>query len=280
MYFKKIIKYVQKIMETTVGPMPRHIQPMIDFTIQIAGKVVAVRALFESTRSFCGRYLCQAEPDFSVEIVQKDIAFEREKSAREDRVEGIPVREFSDAYLETTALLRKIAEKLFEFDTLLFHGSVVAVDGAGYLFTAKSGTGKSTHTRLWREVLGDRAVMVNDDKPFLRIAENGALAYGNPWNGKHGLGANMSVPLKAICILERGTENRIREIPPKEALFMLLQQSNRPGQAKMMPKYMELIDKLAGSTVFYRLECNMDPQAARISYEAMSAERKDDSNED
>lgn len=248
---------------------------MTDFTMQVASRVVAITAMFESTRSFCASYLCQAEPDFSVETTMEDIRFEREKSAREDQLEGIPVRQFSDAYLETLALQRKITEKLFTYDTLLFHGSVVAVDGAGYLFTAKSGTGKSTHTRLWREAFGSRAVMVNDDKPFLRITENGVLAYGTPWNGKHGLGTNICVPLKAICILQRGEENRIREIPAKDAVFMLLQQSNRPAQAQTMPKYMELLDKLSRGTAFYQMACNMDPQAAVVSYEAMSGDRKE-----
>lgn len=245
---------------------------MIDFTIQIAGHGVAVSALYESTRDFCRQYLYAGEADFSVVISKEDIAFEREKSIREDRLEGIPAREFPDAYLETIAVQRKIAEKLFEYDTLLFHGSAVAVEGKGYLFTAKSGTGKSTHTRLWRELLGDRAAMVNDDKPFLHISEDAVTVYGSPWNGKHGLGSNICVPLKAICILERGQNNHIEEIPVKDALFMLLQQSNRPMQKQMMSRYMELLDRLSGNVKFYRLGCNMDPEAARVSYEAMAKE--------
>ena len=247
---------------------------MTEFTLGIAGRVINVRAMFDSTGRYCEKYLCSGEPDFSVEVTPEDITFEREKSAREDALEGLPARAYSDAHLETTALLRKIAEGLFDYDTLLFHGSVVAVDGEAYLFTAKSGTGKSTHTRLWREVFGERAVMVNDDKPFLRVSETGVTACGSPWNGKHRLGTNIRVPLKAICILERGAENRIREIPPQEALHMLLQQSNRPLGARRMPKYLDLIDGLSGRVRFYRLECNMDPQAASVAYNAMSGARK------
>lgn len=199
-----------------------------------------------------------------------DIFYEREKSRREDELEGIPPREFSDEYLEFIAIQRKVAELLFEHDTLLFHGSVIAVDGEAYLFTAKSGTGKSTHTRLWRELFGDRAVMINDDKPFLKMTEDSVVAYGSPWNGKHGLGTNTSAPLKAICILERGGKNRIREIPAGEALTILFQQSNRPQNRALMPKYMDLVDQLSRKVKFYRLQCNMDPEAARVSYEAMS----------
>ena len=83
-----------------------------------------------------------------------------------------------DDYLETLAVCRKIAERMPEYDTFLFHGSCIAVDGVGYLFTAKSGTGKSTHTRLWRELLDNRATMVNDDKPLIRIADDGLVIYG------------------------------------------------------------------------------------------------------
>ena len=246
---------------------------MHHFVVRIADYMIGVNALLHTTRGFFIDYLTDAEPEFSVTVTPEDIAFERAKSAREDALEGIPTREYADAYLETIALQRKIAEKLFEFDTLLFHGSVVAVDGQAYLFTAKSGTGKSTHTRLWRELFGDRAVMVNDDKPFLRITDEGVIACGTPWNGKHRLGTNISLPLKAICVLERGEENQIRQIAGKDAVFMLLQQSNRPMNRALMPRYMELLDELSKKVAFYRMQCNMDPSAAVVSYETMSGEK-------
>ena len=247
---------------------------MNDFTIRLAGRVAGVSAMKETTRDFFRDYLSSEKPEFSVTITEQDIAFEREKSSREDILEGREPRHYTDAYLETIAIQRKMAEKLFDFDTLLFHGSVVAVDGNAYLFTAKSGTGKSTHTRLWRELLGERAVTVNDDKPFLEITENGVTVHGSPWNGKHRLGSNISVPLRAVCILERGGENEIRQISPREALLMLMQQSNRPLDKGKMPKYLELLDGLAERTAFYRLRCNMEPQAAEISYGAMSGEKE------
>lgn len=231
-------------------------------------------ALFNTTQDCCTDFLCYGTPDFSITITPEDIAFERIKAAREDEVEGLPVRQLSDELLEITALQRKVTECLFDHDTLLFHGSVVAVDGEGYLFTAKSGTGKSTHTRLWRQVFGKRAVMVNDDKPFLRMEEKGVTAYGSPWMGKHGLGANINVPLKGICILERGEENRIVPISAAQALPMLFQQSQRPQESRNLPKYMELVDKLASGTKFYRMQCNMDPEAAVIAYRTMSGKNE------
>ncbi len=248
---------------------------MDQFMMKIAGQVACVNAQYPSTRAYCKEYLCEGEPDFSVEITPQDIALEGKISEQERSVEGLPPHNFEAFQLERTALQRKLAEKLFEYDTLVFHGSVIAVDGEGYLFTAKSGTGKSTHTRLWREMLGERAVMVNDDKPFLRASSDCIYVCGSPWNGKHGLGNNVEVPLKAICILERGAQNEIQKISASEAVVMLLQQSNRPRQPRLMPKYMELLESIARKTAFYRLKCNKDPGAAQVSYRAMSGREKE-----
>ena len=247
---------------------------MNKITIRIAGRTVAVNAMYESTCKFLSGYQWEGHAEFSVEISPEDIALEREKAARENEIEGLPARSYTDAYLETTAVQRKIMEGLFEYDALLFHGSVVAVDGEAYLFTAKSGTGKSTHTRLWREVFGERAVMVNDDKPILRFDDGAVQACGTPWNGKHHLGENICCPLKAICVLERGEENRIRKITPREALLMLVQQSNRPQNPKLMPKYMELIDTMSQRVDFYRLECNIESEAALVAYRVMSGKEE------
>lgn len=243
---------------------------MADFNIQIAGQVAAVSSIFESTRDYCGSYLTRKSPDFTVAVTREDIAFEREKSIEEARLEGFRIRNFPDPYLERASIQRRFAEHLFEHSTLLFHGSAVAVDGEGYLFTARSGTGKSTHTRLWRQVFGNRALMVNDDKPFLRMTEEAVLVCGSPWSGKHGLDTNISVPLKGICLLERGSENRIQAIEAREALPMLLQQSYRPLDPAKLPGFLELVDQLAKKTHFWRMECTRDPQAATAAYEAMS----------
>lgn len=246
---------------------------MEKFTMQAAGRVVAVSALFASTREYCSAYLCDGEPDFEITVTQQDIEFERAKATRENELEGLPVREYEPEALECTAVQRKIAEKLFAYDTLLFHGSVVAVDGEAYLFTAKSGTGKSTHTSLWRWLLRERAVMVNDDKPFLRVTPEGVTVYGSPWNGKHGRGNNIAVPLKAICLLERGVDNEIQKISAISVLSVLLQQSNRPMQPQRLPQYMELLDQLSGKVAFYRMACNISPEAAKLAYETMSGKR-------
>jgi len=239
------------------------------FTISLADKIIEINSLYDSTREFCREYLCEGQAELVVEVTPDDIAFERAKSKKEAQFEQLPEHDYKDAYLETLAVYRKIVGKLLEYDILLFHGSVIAVDGEGYLFTAKSGTGKSTHTKLWRQMFGDRAFMVNDDKPLIRLLEEGAIVYGTPWDGKHHLSTNTSVPLKAICILERDNTNHIEEITKAEALPMMLQQSYRPKAPAGMLTTMTLVERLGSNVRLFRLGCNMDPEAALVAYDGM-----------
>ena len=243
---------------------------MGEFNIKIAGFTAAVSSLFASTKDYCGKYLTEEAPHCHISVTREDLDFEQEALRQEALEEGIKIRKFTDPFLERTAIQRKLADFLFEHDVLMTHGSTVAVDGKAYLFTAKCGTGKSTHTRLWRRVFGDRAAMVNDDKPFLKLTDNGVLACGSPWSGKHGLDTNITVPLQGICILERGKENRIIRIPAEEALPMLLHQTHCPLDTSKQSQFKHLVSILAERTPLWKMECNMDPQAAEVSHKAMS----------
>ena len=242
---------------------------MISKHYKIADKVIEVSSIYEDVHEYCKDYATNEQSDFSVTITPEDIAAEKQKSDSEYAYEGLPAPNFPDALLEETAVYRKIAEIMPGYDTFVFHGSVIAVDGVGYLFTAKSGTGKSTHTRRWREYFGERAVMVNDDKPMLKVTGNGVIAYGTPYNGKHGLGTNISVPLKAICILTRGEENSIVRIDKSEAYPMLVQQVYRPQNSMQLMKTLDLVDTMAESVKLYKLVCNMEIEAAKIAFEGM-----------
>ena len=234
-----------------------------------AGKTVEVNSIYKKVQDFCADYISEEDPEFSVTTSQEDIEYEWKREVSTAEYEGRKPIVTTDEYKEELAVYRKIAEKMPDYDTILFHGSVIAVDGQGFLFTAKSGTGKSTHTRLWREKFGDRAVMVNDDKPLLKVSPEGTVAYGTPYNGKHHLGCNMSVKLKGICILTRGEKNSIIKLSKAEAYSMLIQQVYRPADPIQLKKTLALIDKLAKVTDLYRLSCNMDPEAAEVAYNGM-----------
>ena len=234
---------------------------------RIAERTILIRTLHERMHREAAAFAAEGPVDFTVEITQAEIDAERARNRKEADETAVPVN--ADAYIETLAVYRKIAEQMPSYDTVLFHSSAVAVDGAAYLFAAKSGTGKSTHARLWRELLGDRAIMINDDKPLLRITDAGATVFGTPWNGKHRLGTNGSAPVRAICVLERGAQNHIERIGPKEAYPILLQQTYRPDSREAMLQTLTLLDRLLKTATFYRLFCNMEPEAARLSYETM-----------
>ena len=238
--------------------------------MEIAGMVFSVTSLFDSTKDYCGKYLTDSAADFSVGVSPEDLVAEQQFLDEEAREEGMKRRKFTDPFLERTAIQRKVAACLLNQNILLFHGSAVAVGGKGYLFTAACGTGKSTHTRFWREVFGDRAVMVNDDKPFLKLTETGVLMYGAPWSGKHGLDTNICVPLQGICILTRGAENQIVPLAPEDALPMLEHQSCGGEDASLLPTIRHLAQQLSRKVPLWQMECTKDISAALVSYEAMS----------
>ncbi len=236
---------------------------------RMADLAIQIDSLNSYVQNQCVDYRSEGLPNLIVQIGQQDILSEREKSILEDMRAGKPAFTRSDGYLESLAVYRKIAEKLPEYDGFVFHGSCVAVDGLAYVFTAKSGTGKSTHTRLWRELLGSQAVMVNDDKPIIRFLDGAPFVFGTPWDGKEHLSSNTSVPLKAVCILERFPENCIREISGHEAFPMLVQQAYRPASPEALEKTLMLLEQLKKQVELYHLDCNMDLNAAKLAYHTM-----------
>lgn len=262
--------------------MEKELEP---FIIQLAGHRIRIFPRYEWIREYCKDYIIPdtgvgkeylsdevagvTTTDLTVQISSDDIAYERLHSDRDAQKNGQEPVMYTDAYLETLAVYRRIAEWMPMQNTLLFHGSVVAVDGLAYLFTAKSGTGKSTHTRLWREYFGDRAVMINDDKPLLQIREDGIYAYGTPWDGKHRLSTNTHARLAGICILRRGKNNEIREIAPRDAYPMLLQQCYHPMENEALFKSMQLLDRLRENMPFHELFCNISEEAVKVAYEGM-----------
>lgn len=231
----------------------------VQFFIRVAEKSFAVSCCLESTMRMCADYLIEdTAADLDISISPEDILRERELLSADDA--GA-----SDNAVESLVLCRRIAEWLPGQDRVLFHGSSLALDGNGVLFTAKSGTGKSTHTRFWRETFGDRVQMINDDKPFLHVGKDAVTVYGTPWRGKHRLGSNISAPLKAICFVCRGEENKIEPVSPRELYALLLQQTYAPRDPRMMAMTLGLVDRLSKGVALYRLTCNLDPQAAEIA---------------
>ena len=114
--------------------------------------------------------------------------------------------------------------------------------------------------------------MINDDKPLLRITDDYVMIYGTPWNGKHHLGNNISVPLKSICFLNRGNINTIEHCNQKDGFELLLKYTFRPEDPVRMLDVLNTVTKILSCCDFWTLKCNMNPEAAKLSYETMSQE--------
>lgn len=246
---------------------------------RIADQIFEIHSLYPTVQELCRDYSLGevlgaemrdggdvASVDHVVNIRNSDIINERERSYAEDDRSGRQRLEYTDAYLETLAVYRSIATYLPRCGRLLFHGSAIAFDGTGCIFTAKSGVGKSTHSALWRQVYGERVTVVNDDKPIISLSGNGARVYGTPWNGKHGLGSAVSVPLKAVCFIERATENSISSLKGKDVFYRLLSQTFLPQSPDALKCTFELVEALSAGVDVYLLKCNISEDAVRVCY--------------
>ncbi|MBQ7172946.1 MAG: hypothetical protein IJR88_02375 [Clostridia bacterium] len=241
------------------------------FTISLAGVKIGVTSLYEEVYTLCRDYLVSGEPDFSVTIDASDIEFEREKSASEAKHEGRIPEYFSDGYLETLAVYRKIVVKMLDYNAFLMHGAVVGLNGKAYLFTAPSGVGKTTHTSFWLKKYPN-AFILNGDKPILRFMDGKVFACGTPWAGKEGRNKNAILPLAAICVLFRGKENKIEKIDFAKVFHLIIAQTYRPEERSALETTLQFVGKLGETVPFYALACNLDPNAACVAKEGMVAD--------
>lgn len=223
-----------------------------------------------------GRTVDQARPYMIDSCEREDIVIESDFEEMKKRYPDL-----SDEGCEYLASGKDFYTKLLGYDGLMLHSSALVMDGKAYLFSAECGTGKSTHVCLWRRVFGDERVRVlNDDKPALRL-ENGVwYAYGTPWSGKTGQNLNLRVPLAGIAMIERGETNKIERYTGMKAVRAILSQTTTLKTQEAREKQLDLLDKLMTNVPIWRLRCNMDPEAAILSYETMSGIRKVEENED
>lgn len=228
------------------------------FNIKIAGLVVSVKNRYGYIERLAAEYISDAAPDFEVEASEEEIALEAERNP-----EG-----FSRGYLESVVIHRKIAEQLPRFDAIVFHASVVEIDGSAYAFAARSGTGKTTHTRHILSRLGDRARYVNGDKPIVRIIDGVPYAFGTPWRGKENYGENISAPLAGIAFLARDTENSAELVNGGEYGALTLSAIYIPKEREMAKRALLVASAMLGAVKVVRLLCNPDPSSAEVTLRA------------
>ena len=241
---------------------------MEPFTIQIAGLVTRVHPMFSSTREYCRSYLSELAPEFDVVVTAQDLVREQELAELEAMEEGLRLRKFSDPFLERAVIQRKIARELLSRNTVLLHGSTVAVDGAAYLFTAPCGTGKSTQAELWRRYRN--AQIINGDKAIVYLASEGVSVSSLPLCGSSGICRNVSGPVQAIVTLSQSRENRICRLGGKDAVKALLSQLYvQRGEAEAVAGALALASGIAGRVPVFHLSCLPEVSAVECLEKAM-----------
>ena len=234
------------------------------FCIRIADLNIEINNQYEYVEKMCRDYIVGADTytsaDMYIEVTDEDI--EKEKGESEAA--------FSSGYCESICIYREISMRLIDYDAFLVHGACIQYEDDAYIFLAKSGTGKSTHIRLWKKVYKDAVRVINGDKPIIRFCDGRFMIYGTPWCGKEGWNTNTRAPLKALCFIERGQDNTIEVMEDSDVMSRLCHQILMPKDKSKLIKYLDMMDKLIRETDSYVLHCNMDEDAAKVACEGMN----------
>ena len=238
---------------------------MID--LRMADLNFRINNRYNYLESQCRDYII---PSNSSHAFQPDICIQAEEEEINQTLNKLSGFYHSYDYAESIVVYEKIGCQLPAFDAFIMHASVICVDGQAFAFAAKSGIGKSTHTRFWKELFGERITVINGDKPICRFEENELMAFGTPWCGKEGWNTNTKSPLKALCLLERSDENRIYPVDGFEMLGTIMKHFYIPENRKIdMSKLMELVDRMLNVTKVYRLTVKKEISAARVAAELL-----------
>lgn len=240
----------------------------MDFKIKLAEKVIEIKDCDPRTKAFYKDYLTEdTVPDLSISLTGEDIP--------NSQVEA-EAQTYSAQYLETLTVLRKIAEEFPSYNRFLMHGAAISFRDKAYLFTAPSGTGKSTHIRLWKKYLKAEVDIINGDKPILSIEKTPdekrteVRIYGTPWAGKEGWQKNRSAALHGICFINQSDKNTICPLKPEECLNMLIRQIYLPADPTAAGLTLSLMDALVQQIPLYMLHCNISEEAVKCSMEALT----------
>lgn len=227
--------------------------------ILLADLKINIEYSYDYMSHFCKDYVSQFDTP--------DIIAKADESAILKEKEMVPTAPIESC--ESLCIYRSIGERLPYFDRFVFHGAAIEYDGKAYLFTAPSGTGKTTHINLWKQYLGDKVDIINGDKPIIKAGDT-SIVYGTPWAGKEGYQRNTSAPLKAICILKQGKTNNIVRLKKSEAVNNLMRQVYLPHDPVALSKTLALLGTVIENTPVYLLECDISQEAFKTSYNEMT----------
>ena len=231
------------------------------FSIKICDMFIGIDCIYKETENFCRDYIVTDQsPDLTVTSTPEDI---------ENEIALYP--EYPPQYHELIVIFRKLTEALLPYGIFFLHSAIVEKDGKGYIFTGKSGAGKSTHAGLWEKYIPG-ATIINGDKPFIKKEDDRFFAYGNPWAGKEGKHADKKAKISAVCFIKQGTENIISELNSAFIISKIFDQVSYPKTRENTDLLLKLLDSFISTLPFYELECDISEDAVKVAHEKMVKE--------
>ena len=242
------------------------------FRIKLAGKIVEISSLYKLISKMCERYVIpesqyNLKPDIYIKITEDDISVEEKIFLRYSNMSN--EIEITPEYFETLSVYRKIAIEMLNYNILLMHGAAISTNSQGYIISAPSGIGKTTRTKLWIENIPN-SIVINGDKPLIKIEPDSVDVYGTPWCGKEGWNNNTYAPLKAVFFLERSESNEIVELDREEAFFRLLKQTYHPKDADALRKALFLLKDLCQKVHFFQYKSMPNSDSVLLAYKTAS----------
>lgn len=230
---------------------------MYQFKINVAGVVFLVYATYFQTQEFFERFVTDEPEQYKIFI---------------DSLELVQLQKqyphFSLVLCERAALKYKMDAILVNHGAFAFHASALSYRGQAYIFTALSGVGKSTHSRMWRESL-ENVVMINDDRPYLKVIGDEVWAYSHPQSGKDHIYTNISAKVRAIGRIVRDQKNFVKEVSKSEFFPYMIQQSFTMDTPEMTATIISNIKIILDKVYLCEIHCNMEPDTGRTIYNQM-----------
>ncbi len=230
------------------------------FKCKIADFIIEIDNKYEYSENACRDYLYAGAEKADLRIALSD---------EEIECEQIPEQNSSRPLMEFTGIYRKFHSFLLDNNACVMHCSLISLDGKGTAFLAPSGTGKTTHTAYWKSLYKEKLVVVNGDKPIIRIINGKIIAYGTPWSGKERWQTNTSAELYNLAFIKRSEKNFVEKISADEALPLLMQQLLVPTEKDKMLTFLDIVNHLLSKCNLYNIYCNMSEEAAKIACETL-----------
>jgi len=224
---------------------------------KIADIVLEMNQMYTETAHWYAPYLYDGDetPLFSISATPDEINYYL--------TEGV---DFTPPLAENMVLGNKFNRRLMLYYGSYLHASALVFDTKAYLFSAPSQTGKSTHTRMWLKRFGDRAKVINDDKPSFRFIDGKCIVYGTPFAGGTDVQENTSAELGALVFIERDDKNSLQKLEPSRSISYLISQSPGRANEQIGDRQLEMFSMLLSKYPAYLLKCNMDDSAVDTAF--------------